>query len=82
MNRIPAKNPRLRLVPDLYEHLRQQVLRQEWSNTLRRVHKTSRQAGLRCGLLLVTAIDDEDRNLDVGHEVHRILFRQCKATRR
>jgi len=52
------------------------------SNTLRRVHKTSRQAGLRCGLLLVTAIDDEDRNLDVGHEVHRILFRQCKATRR
>jgi 5-methylcytosine-specific restriction endonuclease McrA len=26
VNRIPPKNPRLQLVPELYEHLRQQVL--------------------------------------------------------
>ena len=29
MNRIAPKNPRLRLVPELYEHLRQQVLRRD-----------------------------------------------------
>jgi hypothetical protein len=29
MNRIPAKRPRLRLAPELYENLRQQVLRRD-----------------------------------------------------
>jgi len=29
VNRIPPKNPRLRLVPELYEPLRQQVLRRD-----------------------------------------------------
>ncbi len=29
MNRIPPKSPRLRLVPELYEQLRQQVLRRD-----------------------------------------------------
>ena len=29
MNRIPPKNPRLRLASDLYERLRQQVLRRD-----------------------------------------------------
>jgi ATP-dependent DNA helicase RecQ len=29
MNQIPARNPRLRLAPNLYEHLRQQVLRRD-----------------------------------------------------
>jgi 5-methylcytosine-specific restriction endonuclease McrA len=29
MNRIPAKRPRLRLAPELYESLRQQVLRRD-----------------------------------------------------
>src|SRR2546426_4527056 len=29
MNRIPPRNPRLRLAPNLYEHLRQQVLRRD-----------------------------------------------------
>ena len=29
MNRIPGKNPRLRLSPELYEDVRQQVLRRD-----------------------------------------------------
>ena len=29
MNQIPPRNPRLRLVPELYEPLRQQVLRRD-----------------------------------------------------
>ena len=29
MNRIPGKRPRLRLAPELYEDLRQQVLRRD-----------------------------------------------------
>jgi ATP-dependent DNA helicase RecQ len=29
VNRIRAKNPPLRLAPDLYEHVRQQVLRRD-----------------------------------------------------
>ena len=29
MNRIPAKSPRLRLAPEAYENLRQQVLRRD-----------------------------------------------------
>ena len=29
MNQIPPRNPRLRLAPNLYEHLRQQVLRRD-----------------------------------------------------
>jgi len=29
MNRIPPKSPRLRLAPESYEHLRQQVLRRD-----------------------------------------------------
>ena len=29
MNRIPGKGPRLRLAPELYENLRQQVLRRD-----------------------------------------------------
>ena len=29
MNRIPVKNARLRLAPELYENLRQQVLRRD-----------------------------------------------------
>jgi ATP-dependent DNA helicase RecQ len=29
VNRIPPKNPRLQVAPNLYEHLRQQVLRRD-----------------------------------------------------
>jgi 5-methylcytosine-specific restriction endonuclease McrA len=29
MNRVPGKRPRLRLAPELYEELRQQVLRRD-----------------------------------------------------
>ena len=48
MNRIPAKNPRLRLVPELYEPLRQQVLRRDgWRcQKLRQNKRATRLMGM------------------------------------
>ncbi len=67
MSRIPPKDPRLRLVPELYEHLRQQVLRRDgWRCQI-------------CGTMLNLEVHHQELRSRSGDDSEQNLITLCVA---